>query len=81
MFVGDTFCYWSGTIFAVSGILGHFSKTLLLFFIPQIINFLYSLPQLLGIVFCPRHRLPSYNQTTTLLETIPTNLTLINLAL
>jgi UDP-N-acetylglucosamine--dolichyl-phosphate N-acetylglucosaminephosphotransferase len=34
LFVGDTFCYWSGTIFAVSGILGHFSKTLLLFFIP-----------------------------------------------
>ena len=31
--------------FAVVGILGHNAKTLLLFFIPQIINFLYSLPQ------------------------------------
>ena len=44
--------------FAVVGILGHFSKTLLLFFIPQLINFVYSLPQLVGIVECPRHRLP-----------------------
>ena len=31
--------------FAVVGILGHNAKTVLLFFIPQIINFLYSLPQ------------------------------------
>ncbi|VDP50681.1 unnamed protein product [Soboliphyme baturini] len=46
--------------FAVVGILGHFSKTLLLFFIPQILNFLYSLPQLFRIVPCPRHRLPRY---------------------
>jgi UDP-N-acetylglucosamine--dolichyl-phosphate N-acetylglucosaminephosphotransferase len=47
VFVGDTFCYFSGMVFAVVGILGHFSKTLLLFFIPQIINFVYSIPQLL----------------------------------
>ena len=56
VFVGDTFCYFAGMTFAVVGILGHFSKTLLLFFVPQIINFVYSLPQLVGIVFCPRHR-------------------------
>jgi UDP-N-acetylglucosamine--dolichyl-phosphate N-acetylglucosaminephosphotransferase len=36
--------------FAVVAILGHFSKTLLLFFIPQVINFLYSLPQLFRMV-------------------------------
>ncbi|KAF5270899.1 hypothetical protein FQR65_LT17762, partial [Abscondita terminalis] len=35
VFVGDTFCYLSGMTFAVVGILGHFSKTTLLFFIPQ----------------------------------------------
>lgn len=35
--------------FAVVGILGHFSKTMLLFFMPQVFNFLYSLPQLLHI--------------------------------
>lgn len=54
--------------FAVVGILGHFSKTLLLFFIPQIINFLYSVPQLFHWVPCPRHRMPKYNATTDLLE-------------
>jgi len=44
VFVGDVFCYWSGMVFAVSGILGHFSKTLMLFCIPQLINFIYSIP-------------------------------------
>jgi len=57
-FPGDTFCYFAGMTFAVVGILGHFSKTLLLFFIPQIFNFLLSCPQLFGIVPCPRHRMP-----------------------
>lgn len=68
MFVGDTFCYLSGMTFAVAGILGHFSKTLLLFFLPQIINFVYSVPQLFHWVPCPRHRLPKYNAATDLLE-------------
>lgn len=67
-FVGDTFCYFSGMVFAVVGILGHFSKTLLMFFIPQIFNFVYSVPQLFKIVDCPRHRLPKLNPETGLLE-------------
>ena len=46
--------------FAVAGILGHNTKTLLLFFVPQLVNFLYSLPQLLKIIPCPRHRMPGY---------------------
>lgn len=54
--------------FAVVGILGHFSKTLLLFFLPQIFNFLYSVPQLFGLIPCPRHRLPKLNEKTGLLE-------------
>lgn len=58
VFVGDTFCYFAGMTFAVVGILGHFSKTMLLFFMPQVFNFLYSLPQLLHIIPCPRHRIP-----------------------
>lgn len=61
VFVGDTFCYFAGMTFAVVGILGHFSKTVLLFFIPQVINFLYSIPQLFHIIPCPRHRLPRLN--------------------
>lgn len=68
VFVGDTFCYFAGMTFAVVGILGHFSKTMLLFFMPQVFNFLYSLPQLLHIIPCPRHRVPRLNTNTGKLE-------------
>ena len=68
VFVGDTYCYFAGMVFAVAGILGHFSKTLLLLFIPQIFNFLYSTPQLLGLIPCPRHRLPKFNEQTGLVD-------------
>ncbi|XP_010332751.1 UDP-N-acetylglucosamine--dolichyl-phosphate N-acetylglucosaminephosphotransferase isoform X1 [Saimiri boliviensis] len=68
VFVGDTFCYFAGMTFAVVGILGHFSKTMLLFFMPQVFNFLYSLPQLLHIIPCPRHRIPRLNIKTGKLE-------------
>jgi len=60
VFPGDTFCYFSGMTFAVVAILGHFSKTLLLFLIPQIVNFIYSAPQIFHLLPCPRHRLPKY---------------------
>lgn len=68
VFVGDTFCYFSGMTFAVVGILGHFSKFLLLFFVPQVFNFLLSVPQLFKFIPCPRHRLPKYNRETDKLE-------------
>lgn len=68
VFVGDTYCYFAGMVFAVVGILGHFSKTILLFFVPQIFNFAYSVPQLFHIVECPRHRLPKFNEKTGMLE-------------
>lgn len=68
VFVGDTYCYFAGMVFAVVGILGHFSKTLLLLFIPQIFNFLFSCPQLFHIIPCPRHRMPHFNHRTGLLE-------------
>jgi UDP-N-acetylmuramyl pentapeptide phosphotransferase/UDP-N-acetylglucosamine-1-phosphate transferase len=68
VFVGDTYCYFAGMVFAIVGILGHFSKTLLLLFVPQIINFIYSAPQLFRIIPCPRHRLPRFNARTGLLE-------------
>lgn len=61
VFVGDTYCYFSGMVFAIVGILGHFSKTLLIFLLPQIVNFVYSVPQLFNIVPCPRHRMPKFN--------------------
>ncbi|CAI5757962.1 unnamed protein product [Candida verbasci] len=67
VFVGDTYCYFSGMVFAIVGILGHFSKTLMIFLLPQIINFIYSVPQLFHIVPCPRHRLPKFNVETGLM--------------
>eukprot|EP00301_Raphidiophrys_heterophryoidea_P024316 c7845_g1_i2.p1 GENE.c7845_g1_i2~~c7845_g1_i2.p1 ORF type:complete len:401 (+),score=96.99 c7845_g1_i2:23-1204(+) len=77
VFVGDCFTYFAGMTFAVVGILSHFPKTLILFFIPQILNFVMSLPQLLKIVPCPRHRLPKLNPQTGLLD--PTyNFNLVN---
>ena len=36
VFVGDTFTLFAGMALAVAGVLGHFSETLLLFFIPQV---------------------------------------------
>ncbi|OCF36284.1 UDP-N-acetylglucosamine-dolichyl-phosphate N-acetylglucosaminephosphotransferase [Kwoniella heveanensis BCC8398] len=67
-FPGDTFCYFTGMAFGAVAIQGHFSKTLILFFIPQIFNFILSCPQLFGLVECPRHRLPSFDEATGLLN-------------
>lgn len=78
VFVGDTYCYFAGMTFAVVGILGHFSKTMLLFFIPQIINFVLSIPQLFGIIYCPRHRLPKFNDKTYRLECVHNHFNTIN---
>ncbi|RHZ64107.1 hypothetical protein Glove_326g188 [Diversispora epigaea] len=68
VFVGDTYCYFAGMTFAVVGILAHFSKTMILFFLPQIFNFAYSVPQLFKLVECPRHRMPKFNPLTRKLE-------------
>jgi UDP-N-acetylglucosamine--dolichyl-phosphate N-acetylglucosaminephosphotransferase len=68
VFVGDTYCYFAGMVFAVVAILGHFSKTLMLLLLPQAFNFAYSAPQLFHLVPCPRHRLPHFNARTGLLE-------------
>jgi UDP-N-acetylglucosamine--dolichyl-phosphate N-acetylglucosaminephosphotransferase len=82
VFVGDTFTYFAGITLAVAGILGHFSKTLMLFFIPQWLNFLVSLPQLVTPFWfpCPRHRLPIYDEATKKLRASE-NFTVINFTL
>ncbi|GJP32228.1 hypothetical protein CLOM_g16822 [Closterium sp. NIES-68] len=80
VFVGDTFTYFAGMTLAVVGILGHFSETLLLLFLPQVINFIYSVPQLFKFVPCPRHRLPKFDPSTHLL-TGSNDLNLVNLFL
>ncbi|KAH7667073.1 Glycosyl transferase family 4 protein [Dioscorea alata] len=80
VFVGDTYTYFAGMAMAVVGILGHFSETLLLFFLPQVLNFLYSCPQLFKIIPCPRHRLPRFDPQTGLLTGTKDG-TLVNLFL
>lgn len=80
VFVGDTYTYFAGMTMAVVGILGHFSETLLIFFAPQVLNFLLSLPQLAGLIPCPRHRLPRFDPQTGLL-TGTNDGTLVNLSL
>lgn len=80
VFVGDTYTYFAGMTMAVVGILGHFSETLLIFFTPQVLNFLLSLPQLSGYVKCPRHRLPRFDPQTGLLTGTDDG-TLVNLFL
>ncbi|KAH9925429.1 N-acetylglucosaminephosphotransferase [Epithele typhae] len=67
-FPGDTLCYVTGMAFAVVGIQAHYSKTLLLFFLPQIFNFVLSCPQLFGLVPCPRHRVPRFDSEIHLLH-------------
>lgn len=60
VFVGDTYAYFAGAALAAVSIVGHFSKTMLLLLIPQIANALYSLPQVLRLIPCPRHRMPTF---------------------
>eukprot|EP00744_Colponema_vietnamica_P012871 GILI01018055.1.p1 GENE.GILI01018055.1~~GILI01018055.1.p1 ORF type:complete len:419 (+),score=70.69 GILI01018055.1:59-1315(+) len=61
VFVGDSYTYFAGMTLAVAGITGSYTKTLMLFFIPQLINFVLSLPQLFHLIPCPRHRVPKWD--------------------
>ncbi|XP_021840599.1 uncharacterized protein [Spinacia oleracea] len=67
VFVGDTYTYFAGMTLVVVGIISHSSEILICFFAPQIINFIMSLRQLVGIIPCPRHRLPKFDPQTGLL--------------
>lgn len=68
VFIGDVYPYYAGMTFAATAILGHYSKSLLLLLIPQVLNFLYSAPQLFHFVPIPRHRLPRINLQTGLMD-------------
>jgi len=65
-------------VLAVSGITWHFSKAIVLFLIPQIFNFVLSIPQLIGIIPCPRHRLAKLNEKTMKLEWVHIHYNLLN---
>ena len=89
VFCGDTFTYTAGMTLSVCAILGKSSKTIMLFFVPQFINFVLSLPQLFHLLPIPRHRMPAYVANTDKLHFSTfelngkryMNLTLINLFL
>uniref|UniRef100_A0A6N2N5N6 UDP-N-acetylglucosamine--dolichyl-phosphate N-acetylglucosaminephosphotransferase n=1 Tax=Salix viminalis TaxID=40686 RepID=A0A6N2N5N6_SALVM len=49
VFVGDTYTYFAGMTMAVVGILGHFSETLLIFFLAQLLNSNYPLRHLICV--------------------------------
>ncbi|TNJ29654.1 UDP-N-acetylglucosamine-dolichyl-phosphate N-acetylglucosaminephosphotransferase [Giardia muris] len=78
VFVGDVYAYFGGATFALAAMLGGELLLAPFLFGMQILNFGLSLPQLLGWVPCPRHRLPRLNTQTGKLEGLPTNLNLIN---
>ncbi|GBG30344.1 UDP-N-acetylglucosamine--dolichyl-phosphate N-acetylglucosaminephosphotransferase [Hondaea fermentalgiana] len=63
-FVGDVYPYYAGMTIATAAILGHFSKSLLFLILPQVVNFIYSVPQLFHMVPIPRHRLPRIDLRT-----------------
>lgn len=88
IFIGDTYCYFAGIIIAISAlmsktwfILGGTAIVCHMFLIPQLINFLYSTPQLFGFVPCPRHRLTTYNKEKDTLHPKDENMNLLNLSL
>lgn len=68
-FVGDTFCYFAGCVLCAASLVGKYPIKLLFYFIPQLLNFVLSIPQITGWMFCPRHRLPVFNRSTGKLET------------
>ena len=88
VFVGDTYCYFAGIVFAIAAMfsnnylkIGETSIVCQFLFLPQLINFLYSIPQLFGLYECPRHRLTVYDAKTDKLTPIRTNMNLLNLSL
>ena len=51
------------------------------FFIPQLINFLYSIPQLTGYYPCPRHRLALFDQRSNKIVAVRDHMNMLNLSL
>lgn len=80
-FVGDTFVYFAGCVISYAAIVGQYPIKVLFFLIPQIFNFVLSIPQLIGIIHCPRHRLPQPTPDGKLQAQFPQNLNNINFVL
>eukprot|EP00915_Cephaloidophora_sp_WS-2016_P007902 GHVH01010923.1.p1 GENE.GHVH01010923.1~~GHVH01010923.1.p1 ORF type:complete len:397 (+),score=23.47 GHVH01010923.1:111-1301(+) len=84
VFVGNSYTTFSGVFFASLAFLGHQNRILIPLFSLQLINALISIPQLLRIVPCPRHRVPIstvIEKTGEVVMVSSKNLTLINVVL
>ncbi|XP_954592.1 udp-N-acetylglucosamine--dolichyl-phosphate n-acetylglucosaminephosphotransferase, putative [Theileria annulata] len=75
LFVGNVYALFSGTFFAVVLIMSNMYELTPFLFLPQLINFFLSIPQLFRFIPCPRHRVP---RKTKKLENSK-NFTLLNL--
>lgn len=58
VFVGDVYTYFAGCSYVVSAVCGDYLIFSGILYFMQMINFLLSIPQLVGWIPCPRHRLP-----------------------
>nr|QSE03607.1 UDP-N-acetylglucosamine-dolichyl-phosphate N-acetylglucosaminephosphotransferase [Metchnikovella dogieli] len=85
VFVGDSYCFFAGMIIANGWLMQGYPPQYILFIFPQLINFLLSIPQLLSLYPCPKHRMPCLSADTKLLEKSShngkMNLTLLNILL
>ncbi|BAM38642.1 glycosyl transferase, family 4 protein [Theileria orientalis strain Shintoku] len=80
LFPGNVYTLFSGAFFSTITVIGELWEVLPFLMLPQLINFFISIPQLVGIVKCPRHRIPKFNNRTNKLENSK-NYTLLNLFL
>jgi UDP-N-acetylglucosamine--dolichyl-phosphate N-acetylglucosaminephosphotransferase len=53
IFIGDVFCFVFGTLIVQLKFRQRETRDILFFFVPQMINFILSLPQILGFKNCP----------------------------
>lgn len=61
LFVGDTFTTYGGLAIAWMTFTRRCYFATAIMMLPQGVNFLFSLPQLVGLAPCPRHRLPGWD--------------------
>lgn len=87
VFVGDNYCYFAGMVLSCVAILTHTTRTLFLLMGIQVINFAISLPQLFGMIKCPRHRMPDFDGVNVICSVVKHNeyqihnLTILNVIL
>ncbi|ELQ73793.1 Glycosyltransferase [Trachipleistophora hominis] len=76
VFIGNAYLFFTGYFIIF---IEH--KFVILFYGLQILNFIISLPQILGFYYCPRHRMPGYDGTflkPSYFRTNKMNMTLLN---